>query len=164
MTDTPSDNNSAAVQEAQPEQQVQLRVLTQYVRDLSFENPTPMVAQNQRPNINVNVGVNAGKGEVDNQYLVTLKVTASAKVEDKDAFVAECDYAGTFLIENAQPQMLQPLLLIECPRILFPFVRRVIADVTRDGGYPPLMIDPVDFVGLYQQQMKAMQEQPVGDA
>ena len=137
----------------------QLRVLTQYVKDMSFENPNApsLLGQLQgQPNIDVRVDVGVQRlAEAD--YEVALKIGVDAKVEDKALFLVELEYAGLFRLENISEDQLEPVLVIECPRQIFPFARRLIADVTRDGGYPPLLLDPIDFVSLYQQRRDQMQ-------
>ncbi len=138
--------------------QVRMSVLAQFVRDLSFEN---MVAQkgitssDVQPDIQVAVSLDVRKRPVDNQYdLITkFKVTSKNKTNDETLFLLELDYAGVFLVEGVPEDQLHPFLLIECPRMLFPFVRRIISDVTRDGGFPPLNIDTVDFLALYRQEL-----------
>ena len=132
----------------------QFRVLTQYVKDLSFENPNapqslgPLADQ---PQIDVRVDVAVARLD-DTDYEVKLSVGIDAKAKQGIMFVVELEYCGLFRLANIPADSIEPMLLIECPRQIFPFARRVIADVTRDGGFPPLMIDPIDFVGLYQQR------------
>jgi len=137
----------------------QLRVLTQYIKDLSFENPNaprtvgPLPEQ---PQIAVRVDVSAQRlGETE--FEVTISLNAEAKIQDELMFLIELDYCGLFRLVNIPEDQFEPVLLIECPRMLFPFARRIIADATRDGGFPPLLIDPVDFVGLYQQRRPEIQ-------
>ncbi len=141
---------------------VALRVMAQYVKDLSFESPTApgsLAAANEPPKIEASVDVSARRlGDAD--FEAELRVTAKARRGEAVVFIVELVYGGLFRIENAPQDILQPLLLIECPRILFPFARRIIADVTRDGGMIPLMLDPLDFAGLYRQQMAKRGEQP----
>jgi preprotein translocase subunit SecB len=137
-----------------------LSILTQYVKDLSFENPrAPMGLQpgQPRPEIQIQVDVQARQvGE--EQFEVSLELNAEAKSGENTVFLMELTYGGVFALANIPADSLQPLLLIECPRLLFPFVRRIVADVTRDGSFPPLMIDPIDFVALYRRRMQAAQE------
>ncbi len=132
-----------------------MRILGQYIKDLSFENPgapASLTASETQPAIQVSVDV-AGRKLSDTDYETELKVTVNAKRGDDTAFLVELAYAGVVQVQNMTNEMLQPLLLMEVPRILFPFARRVIADVTRDGGFPPLMLEPIDFTQLYRQQM-----------
>ena len=138
----------------------QLRLLAQYAKDLSFENPNaPGSLSNSQtsPKIEISVDVQA-KPRSNTEFEVELKIAASAKREEEVAFIVELSYCGLFSLTNIPAEQLQPVVLIECPRLLFPFARRVVADATRDGGFPPLMIDPIDFVALYQRQAAANQE------
>lgn len=151
---------------AQTQPQPQISILSQYVRDLSFENVAAQaqVSSQEKPDIKVSVNLDAQpRGE--DRYEVRLKLSATSTAGGSTMFVAELDYAGVFTVKNVPQEHLHPLLLIECPRQLFPFARRIIADVTRDGGYPPLMLDMVDFVAIYRQELARRQaEQPVGTA
>ena len=131
----------------------QVAILTQYVKDLSFENPNaPASLQVQaQPQIDVNVGVNARKA-ADDVYEVELKITAKANTDAGPAFMVELVYGGLFGLKNVPEEAIEPFCIIEGPRILFPFARRIIADAVRDGGFPPLMLDPIDFGALYMSQ------------
>jgi len=137
----------------------QIGLIAQYVKDLSFENPnSPATLQSEeRPQIDVTINVNARRVG-DEGYEVELKISITAKQGDTNAFIVELVYAGLFGIRNMTDENLEPFLLIECPRLIFPFARRIVADATRDGGFPPLMLDPVDFAYLYQQQRAAQQQ------
>ena len=148
----------------------QAGILAQYVKDLSFENPNaPGSLQMQgQPKIEINVNVNARSGGQD-MFEVELKIEASARNQESNqlAFQVELLYAGLFRLTGAPQEAIEPFLIVEAPRILFPFARRVIADVVRDGGFPPLMLEPIDFGGLYLQQLEARGGagvQPVGNA
>jgi preprotein translocase subunit SecB len=135
-----------------------LRVLGQYVKDLSFENPGHAAVQSQ-PNIDLGIDVGATPhADGNGLYEVSLKLSAKAVADGTVLFITELDYAGLFQLQNVPQAQLEPLLLIECPRLLFPFARRIVAEITREGGFPPLLIDPVDFVQLYQQQYRRAQE------
>ncbi|AFK55234.1 protein-export chaperone SecB [Tistrella mobilis] len=151
-TQTP-EGNGAAGAEASP----RFRLAIQYIKDLSFENPNAprsLIASAQtRPNIQVSVNVGAQPLGDDN-YEVELKLSASAKHEENTTFLCELSYGGVFMLENFPQEQIQPFLLIEGPRQLFPFARRIIADATRDGGFPPLMLDPIDFVQLFQAEQQ----------
>ncbi len=137
----------------------QIQVLAQYVKDLSFENPAaPMSLQGQKPALEVGVDVQARGLGVD-QYEVLIRIRADAKSANQTVFVCEVTYAGVFLLKNITQENVQPILLIECPRQLFPFARRVVADITRDGGFPPLMLDPIDFMTLYRAQLAQQKAQ-----
>lgn len=142
----------------------QAAVMAQYVKDLSFENPRAAQTLQQfsqgqvQPKIEVNINVGANRlGE--EAYEVDLKITASSKVEDDTAFAVELVYAGLFGIRNMPDNMLQPFLLVQAPHILFPFARRIVADTVRDGGFSPLMLEPIDFAQLYQRQQQQTQAQ-----
>jgi preprotein translocase subunit SecB len=163
MSGTPSNGNGQAPdQEAQQAagQAAQIQVLAQYVKDLSFENPAaPLSLQGQKPALEVGVDVQARGLGVD-QYEVLIRIRADAKSANQTVFVCELTYAGVFMLKNITPENIQPVLLIECPRQLFPFARRVVADTTRDGGFPPLLLDPIDFMSLYRAQMAQQKAQP----
>lgn len=135
-------------------------ILAQYVRDLSFENVAVQDSDGRldaKPDIQVGVNLDAKKRGED-RYEVVLKVNATAKSDDKVMFIVELEYAGIFKVENVPEKQLHPVLLIECPRIVFPFARRIVADATRDGGYPPLLLDMVDFAGIYRAEVKRRQD------
>lgn len=138
--------------------QVRMSVLAQFVRDMSFEN---VVAQkgisgtDVQPDIQVAVSLDARKRQVEHQFEIVTKykVTSKNKANGDMLFLLEVDYGGVFHVEGVPEDQMHPFLLIECPRMLFPFVRRIISDITRDGGFPPLNIDTVDFLALYRQEM-----------
>jgi preprotein translocase subunit SecB len=147
-------NGNGAPPEAAPPPQ--LNVLAQYTKDLSFENPnapTSLAPQEKPPAINIQINVSANNIS-EHEYEVTLSVEGKAENGDKLMFSFELSYAGVFRILNVPQENLHPLVMIECPRLLFPFAREIIATSVRDGGFPPLMLDPVDFVGLYRQNME----------
>ena len=146
----------------------QVGIITQYTKDLSFENPNaPAVFQWQgQPQIDVNFNINANTVG-DDVHEVVLHINVTAQAADRVAFQVELAYAGLFALRNIPATDLQPFLLAEAPRLLFPFARRLVSDVVRDGGFPPLMLEPIDFNGLYLQQMEAQQAQamaPQGSA
>ena len=149
MATQPDQNNQAP---AGPS----IRVLAQYIKDLSFENPGNSV-QGQ-PNIDLAIDVGAKpQGDDGKTYEVTLKLNARAGTSETALFLIELDYSGVFQVDGFQSNEVEPILLIECPRILFPFARRIISDISAEGGFPPLRVDPVDFAGLYQtQKQRAM--------
>ncbi|MFC3581574.1 protein-export chaperone SecB [Sphingomonas hylomeconis] len=131
-------------------------LLSQYVKDLSFENPNaPAIYQNQTaPQIDVQF--NIGSGQVgEDVYEVVLKIEVRAEAEGQVAFIVDLSFAGLFGLRNIPAEHLQPFLLGEAPRLIFPFARRVLADAVRDGGFPPLLLEPIDFGTLYQQQADA---------
>ncbi len=159
MTDTPDmANEPQATPEAAPEQSgPAIRVINQYIKDLSFENPGASVEE--QPNIELGIDVGATpKNQAENIYEVTLKLQARAGTAETALFLLEMDYAGLFQVSGFSQADLEPILLIECPRILFPFARRIIADISAEGGFPPLRIDPVDFAALYGAQRKRAAE------
>ena len=134
-----------------------MKTLGQFIKDLSFEN---IAAQQSRqgtgtPDIQVKINLDASKREQENQFNSSIKVNIESKDTEtqENIFLLELDYGGIFIIENAPEDQLHPLLMIECPRMLFPFVRRVIHDVTRDGGYPPLNLDSIDFLSMYKAEV-----------
>ena len=138
-----------------------INVHAQYIKDLSFEAPNaPLIfseMQKGQPDISIDVDVNArplqeAEDGKPGLFEIVLNIKSECKVSDKSAFIAELVYGGVFEVAVEQ-EHLHPILLIECPRLLFPFARNIIADVTRDGGFPPLMMAPIDFVNLYQQRM-----------
>jgi preprotein translocase subunit SecB len=138
-----------------------LSLVGQYIRDLSFENPGApgsIMSGSGAPafNVQINVGV---KKQADELYAVELKLNAKAEREKTVLFNVELVYGGVFRLRNIPEANLPPLLMVECPRLLFPFARQVLANVTQQGGFPPLMMEPVDFNGLYRQQLAAMASQ-----
>ena len=156
------ENGAAGAQPAQAPQ-VKTSILTQYVRDLSFEN---VLAQkglkgDAKPEMKVGVGLDIKKRPNDGEYEVAIKAKVDSKnnSDGETLFLMELDYAGIFKIEGVPQEQLHPFLMIECPRLLFPFVRRVVHDVTRDGGFPPVNVDNIDFVQMYRQQIEAAKAQ-----
>jgi preprotein translocase subunit SecB len=145
--------------------QPQVGVLSQYVKDLSFENPNaPAIYQVQgQPKLDVQFNIGATTVGED-VHEVVLKVEARADVEGQALYLIELSYAGLFGLRNIPEEHLQPFLLAEAPRILFPFARRVLADAVRDGGFPPLMLEPIDFGALYMQQAAAAAGELSGNA
>jgi preprotein translocase subunit SecB len=146
-----------------------MQVLAQFIRDMSFENIAAQksLQGNTQPEIQVQVGVEARKRQTENQYDVVVKMKIDNKTKDDGAqiFLIELDYAGVFQIENVNEQQLHPFLHIECPRMLFPFIRRIVSDLSRDGGYPPLNLDNMDFVQIYRNQLtRVAQTKPHADA
>lgn len=153
MSDTPE--NGAAAQPAAA--QVTNRVLAQYIRDMSFENILAQkgVTGDAQPEIQVQVNLDARKRGTENQYEVITKLNITSKTKEKGdpLFVLELEYAGVFLVQGVAEEQMHPFLLIECPRMTFPFVRRIVSDVTRDGGFPPLNLDTIDFLALYRSEL-----------
>jgi len=128
-----------------------ISVKAQYIQDLSFENPNApgSLTGQQSPKVEIGVNVNARLVSGDD-FEIMLKIAADAKHADETAFVLELVYGGLFTLDNVPQERRRALCLVECPRILFPFARRIVADATRDGGFPPLYLEPIDFVKLYQ--------------
>lgn len=150
MTDAPNMPEAGA----QP-QMPALRILSQYVKDLSFENPgaPESLRAAGAPNIDMGIDVQARSLGPD-MFEVVLNFSARAERDENTVvFIAELSYAGLFQLSNVSDADREPFLLIECPRLIFPFARRILADITRDGGFPPLMLDPVDFANLYRAQL-----------
>jgi preprotein translocase subunit SecB len=132
-----------------------LTILAQYTKDLSFENPgapRSLQARDKAPAINIGVNVNANPLS-DTDFDVVLSLNAEAKDGEKTVFHAELVYGGVFRVAGFPQEHMLPVLFIECPRMLFPFARQIIADVTRNGGFPPLMIDPIDFAQMFAQRV-----------
>jgi preprotein translocase subunit SecB len=140
----------------------QIGVLAQYVKDLSFENPhapRSLAPSAQQPTINIQVNVDAAPmSETD--FEVTLRIEGKGESQGMLLFGVELVFAGLFRLQNVPADSLQALVMIECPRLLFPFAREIIATATRNGGFPPLMLSPIDFVALYRQRMAAAQPAP----
>lgn len=149
MTDTdaagPETNGAAGAEPG-------IRILAQFIRDLSFENPrapeTLRATTATQPSIDMGVEMNA-RGREDGLFEVDLKLSARAERDDGPVFHVELLYGGVFQITGVPPEDLEPVLLIECPRFMFPFARQIIGAVTSDGGFPPFLLDPIDFAGVY---------------
>lgn len=159
MTESEQQGNGATAAAATPQPKVNMRILAQFMRDLSFENVAAqkkLQGSNVQPDIQVQVSLDANKREAENQYEIgtKFKITSKNKSDDQTLFIVELDYVGLFHIEGVPQEQLHPFLLIECPRMIFPFARRIISDVTRDGGFPPLNLDTVDFLALYKQELQ----------
>jgi preprotein translocase subunit SecB len=165
MTDVP-----AAPDGADPQAQPGIRILAQFIRDLSFENPRApesLRAAQAQPQIELGVEMSA-RGRPDQLFEVDLKLTATARHEGEVSFAVELVYGGLFQLGGVAEPDIEAVLLIECPRFLFPFARRIIADCSAEGGFPPLLLEPIDFAGVYQSQRQGQAEmlaaQPVGTA
>lgn len=140
-----------------------IHILVQYLKDFSFENPNaPMILQQseEQPKINVSVNVNAKPLDQEmTDFEIDLMIDAKAETGDDVVFAVEIVYGGVFRFENIPQENLQPVVMIEGPRLLFPFVRQIISDSTRNGGFPPLLLDPIDFARLYQERIAQAQTQ-----
>ena len=167
MADSPAANGNGG---GMPQGDVPtINALAQYTKDLSFENPNAprslQPKEGQGPQINIQVNVNA-KQLAESDFEVDLTLQGDAKTGNEVMFAFELTYSGVFRVRNIPQDQLHPVVMIECPRLLFPFARQIVADAVRGGGFPPLFIDPIDFVGLYRQKaMEAQQTaQGVGQA
>jgi len=153
MSDAPENG----AQPAQPQQQASSKVMAQYIRDMSFENILAQkgVTGDAQPEIQVQVNLDARKRNADNHFEVITKLNITSKTKEKGEplFVLELEYGGVFEISGVPDEQMHPYLLIECPRITFPFVRRIVSDVTRDGGFPPLNLETIDFLALYRAEL-----------
>ena len=135
-------------------------LIGQYIRDMSFENPgAPASIMLGGPNPNFQVGINVGvKKQSEDLYAVEITLNAKADREKNVLFNVELIYGGVFRMKNIPEAQLAPLLLVECPRLIFPFARQVLATITQQGGFPPLMMEPVDFQAIYIQNLKSLQD------
>lgn len=148
FTWTPPSAEPAPQQASQPS----LQVVSQFTKDLSFENPgagNPMT----RPQISISADISVRRAAQVGHFEVILKLRVTATDDGRTLFLLELAYAGIFLLQNVSESEVQPVLLVECPRILFPFARRIVADVVRDGGLPPFMMEPIDFAALYRRRL-----------
>ncbi|MGL4729611.1 MAG: protein-export chaperone SecB [Bosea sp. (in: a-proteobacteria)] len=164
QADTANGGETAAGAQMDPAQMPLFTTLTQYVKDFSFENPNAprsLVAQTEAPQISLNVNV-GGQGLSENEVESTLVIEGKAEANGDLLFRFELTYCGVFRIQNFPQEQMHPLVMIECPRLLFPFGRQIIADAVRQGGFPPLFIDPVDFAALYRQRLTDMQNEQTG--
>ncbi|HEY1363215.1 MAG TPA: protein-export chaperone SecB [Xanthobacteraceae bacterium] len=155
-------NGGPAPSPAAQQGPAQLNVLGQYIKDFSFENPNAprsLTPTTNQPAINIQINVGAQQlAETD--YEISLKLEGKADSAGTVLFAFDLTFAGVFRVQNVPPQTLQPLVMIECPRLLFPFAREIVATAVRNGGFPPLLLDPVDFVALYQQRAAQQEQQP----
>ena len=161
MADTPAGNGAhpGAASSPQPiaPDGPQLNALAQYAKDISFENPNAprsLQPQQQGPQISIQVNVNA-KQLAETDFEVDLSLEGNAKIAEEVLFAFDLTYSGVFRVKNIPPNDLHAVIMIECPRLLFPFARQIVAEAVRNGGFPPLYIDPIDFVGLYRQKADA---------
>src|SRR5262244_4053750 len=159
---TTGGNGGPAPGQSAPQGQAQLSVLGQYIKDFSFENPNaPRSLAPSETQPAINIAINVGVQQLGQaEYEVSLKLEGKAENSGTVLFAFDLTFAGMFRLQNVPAEHLQPLLLIECPRLLFPFAREIIATAVRNGGFAPLLLDPIDFVGLYRQRMAAGQAAP----
>ncbi|RYG91320.1 protein-export chaperone SecB [Loktanella sp. IMCC34160] len=151
-----AENETAGAAPTAEQPKVTSKILAQYVRDMSFENILAQKgAQGEvQPQLAVKVNLDARKrGENQYEVITKLTVTSNNKSDQSPLFLLEMEYAGLFHIDGLPEEQLHPYLLIECPRMTFPFLRRVVSDVTRDGGFPPVNLDTIDFLALYRQEL-----------
>jgi len=140
--------------------QPSMQILAQYVKDLSFENPfapESLMHMEAQPEVEIGVNVTSTQRQ-ENEFEVTLQLEVKATNGDKTVFAVELEYGGVFTVENVPDEMMHPIIHIECPRMLFPFARHILSESIRDGGFPPLMLDPIDFGIIYQQRMAEQQQ------
>jgi len=133
------------------EAEFEARILSQYIRDLSFESPSidrALDGPGENPNLELEVNVNA-RSMHEHHYQAEIEFKAKASDDKGAIYHMECTYGGVFVIQSMPKEALEPFLLVNCPSMLFPFLRRIIADLTREGGFPPLFLDPIDFGALY---------------
>lgn len=162
-SDSPDAPQATDGQSVDPQTPPQIAILAHFVRDLSFENVAAIEGVPAEGAQKITVQVNLdGQNIGEDRYQVNMKINAKAMAGEATRFLVELEYTGIFSINNAPETHLHPLMFIECPRLLLPFARRVVADVTRDGGYPPLMLDNVDFAALYRQKLEALRQERAG--
>jgi preprotein translocase subunit SecB len=154
----PKNGTNGASEAVKPEAQqpIQAKIVSQYIKDLSFENPNVhklLAGAGEQPNLQIEVNVSGKRVEGD-LYESCINFKATAVNNIATIYVLETVYAGLFKIETIPEQALEPFLLISGPTMIFPFLRRLVADVTREGGYPPLLLDPIDFGGLYFRRLQ----------
>jgi preprotein translocase subunit SecB len=152
MADENNPNGGAAPSEGAEPQMPSIQIVSQYIKDLSFENPS-LGLNVQRPQIEFTVDLQARRMQENGPFEVVIKMRVSAQQDEKTVFLLEIAYGGIFALDRVPEEMLQPILLIECPRLMFPYVRRIVSDMVSDGGLPPLMIEPIDFAQLYRTRM-----------
>ena len=149
---------SAKNEEEAAPKPVKMQVLAQYIRDMSFENILAQkgIKGEVQPEINVQVNIDGNKRPIEHQYEVIIKTKILSKTKEKGEpmFLLEVEYGGVFHVENLPDEQLHPYLMIECPRMIFPFLRRIVSDVTRDGGFPSLNLDTIDFMALYRNEVQ----------
>lgn len=162
MTDT----DAAGPETAQEGDVPGIRILAQFIRDLSFENPRApdsLHTSQTQPAIDMGVEMNA-RGRIDGLFEVDIKLTVTAARENEAVFHLELVYGGLFAISGVEESELEGILLIECPRYLFPYARRIVSEMTSEGGFPPFLIEPLDFRAIYAQRKAAADQQVVGQA
>lgn len=157
-----TNNGSGEAAPAAATTQPQMNVLGQYIKDFSFENPNAPHGAAQQPSINIQFNI-APRQLTPTDYEVELKIEGKAEAQGNVLFAFDLSYAGMFRLQNIPQEHIAPILMIECPRLLFPFSREIIASTTVQSGFPPLLLEPIDFAAMYQQRM-AQQAQPTAQA
>jgi preprotein translocase subunit SecB len=164
MAQTIAGNGQEAMPQPSPDTAQRLIVNVQYIKDLSFENPRApqsLTQQPSAPNVDINVDVNAQPLNPET-YEVVLTINASAKINNEALFILELVYGAVVTVRNVPRDMLPPVLLVETPRLMFPFARAIVADATQNGGFPPLMINPIDFTELLRRNAEQAAAAPAG--
>lgn len=158
------ESKSPEGQQATAPAQPVLRVLGQFIRDLSFENALVQkgIEGQISPEIAIEVALDARARQAEKQYevITKYKVTSTNKESKQPLFLLELEFGGLFMIDNVPEEQMHPFLMIECPRMLFPFARRLVADITREGGFPPVNMDNIDFVALYRAELARRAQDP----
>lgn len=165
MAETNGNNGGIAPQQDSGGAHPQVNVLGQYIKDLSFECPDAtrfFRGPGKNPNLQINFNVQVRSLQED-RFEVALSIEGEARSDEGVLYNIELVYAGAFLLRNLPSEVVQPVLFIECPALLFPFVRRLVADLTREGGFPPLLLDPIDFAGLYRRRAESGQQPAITD-
>jgi preprotein translocase subunit SecB len=156
--ETPENEHSAASEDGA--QEPMLQILAQYTKDASFENPhAPESLRTGLEAPGINIAIEIGRQMLtDDTVEVVLMLKAEARRNDQVVFIAELEYAGLFAFKGTNVEEIQPLILIECPRLLFPFARQIMASMTQNGGFPPIMLEPPDFVGMFREEIRRRSE------
>jgi preprotein translocase subunit SecB len=159
-----AENENGAAEAGAEQKLPKMQILGQFIRDMSFENILSQKGVNGevKPDIQVQVSLDAKKRSTEHQFEVVTKFSITSKNQGggETLFVLELEYGALFHVENVPDEQLHPYLMIECPRMVFPFIRRIVSDITRDGGFPPLNLDSVDFVALYKQELARRAQEP----
>lgn len=154
-----SSNGQKENTEASEKVEPKINALSQYIRDLSFENFAAREKSPPKSAPEISVQVNLDARKIEESFEVVLKLKVDAKAEETNIFLLELEYAGVFNVVGVPDEHLHPVLMVECPRILFPFARRIIRDTTTDGGFPPLNVDTIDFLSLYKAEIARRSEE-----
>ena len=166
MADNNGTNGGSIPQPGDSSLHPQVNVLGQYIKDLSFESPDTerfFRGPGKNPNLQLNFNVEV-RNLQENSYEVSLSLEGEARSDDGVLYNIELLYAGAFVLRNLPKDAIHPVLFVECPALLFPFARRLVADLTREGGFPPLLLDPIDFGGLYRRRIEMGQQPTITDS